>query len=80
MLYDAHVRLTRTMLKTPHWNKTLVPYVPDAARSFFETFRDKTFEQRKNDFLALRNTNREYIVELESKRGQPDPLTSVPQG
>ena len=47
MLYDAHVRLTRTMLKTPHWNKALVPYVPDAARSFFETFRDKTFEQRR---------------------------------
>ena len=51
----------------------LVPVAPSEIDQFFDDFQAKPVAQRKQEFLALRDIHREYVIDLESGKGQPEP-------
>ena len=73
MLYNAHIRLKRIIKSTPRFSMHLVPVAPSEIDQFFDDFQAKPVAQRKQEFLALRNIHREYVIDLESGKGQPEP-------
>ena len=72
-LYNAHVRLQRIRRSTPAFSMHLVPVAPSEVDQFFDNFHDKPFAQRQQEFKALRDIHREYVIDLESGKGQPEP-------
>ena len=54
----------------------LVPVVPSEVDQFFDTFRDMPIAQKQQQFKALRDIHHEYIADLESRKGQPEPMVT----
>ena len=54
----------------------LVPVVPSEVDQFFDTFRDMPIAQKQQQFKALRDIHHEYIADLESSKGQPEPMVT----